>query len=173
MLSPFQDTKKAFNKDSLYYTIIIGGVMMGVMDLLKSKKNKPKVDIEVPSAPPSEEELPEFPSPAKESRKDAKAAVEKKSEAKRVEELAVRSEKQELHKMEQHEVKKPIFVKIDAYKDMTDEIGLIKTNLKEAEDLVKRVAEFKEDEDKEFNKWQDQLNDIQKKLIFADKILFQ
>ena len=55
---------------------------------------------------------------------------------------------------------------------MIDEIGLVNNIVKEGEGILTRVAEFKEDEDKEYHKWEAHVKDVQKKLIYVDKTLF-
>lgn len=86
---------------------------------------------------------------------------------------AVKSQKKELEMFEEHaEVKKPIFVRIELFRDIIDEIGISRSILHESNDILTRVSGFKHDEDKEFNKWQMNIQDIQKKLIYVDKVLF-
>ena len=149
---------------------------MALLDFLKKKKQEgPTIseELEVPAAPPTSEELPEFPSEAAPKVKKAEKEVEivSKDVVEKEEGYAIQLQKGELG--EREELKpKPIFVDLQLYKDMLDEVGLIKSVLKENEDALARVAEFKQDEDKEFKKWQDQLLDVQRKLIFADKTLF-
>ncbi len=138
--------------------------------LKKNKKHSEKLDI--PPAPPTKEELPSFPDIPKDisvpSKKEAPVPT-----AEQAEEKAVEEQKKELEEREDLKVKKPIFVGIENYKYMIDEVGLMKNTLKEAEDTIVRVSEFKEDEDKSFDSWQSQIEDIQKKLIYADKTLFK
>ena len=151
---------------------------MGVFDFLKSKKTEDKMwkkELEVPAAPPTAEELPEFPSP-----KDIPEEMEGNIDVQqpltesldRFEQRAVESQEEVLGGREDLTLQKPIFVTLTSYKDMVDEIGLMNNILKESEDTVVRVGEFKEDEDKEFNKWESEIRDIQKKLIYVDKALF-
>ena len=129
----------------------------------------------MPAAPPTAEELPEFPSPKEIPEAEIeKEAIEKPlpSALERFEDRAVTSQEEELEERETLSLKKPIFVTLRAYKDMIDEIGLVNSLLKEGEDTLVRVAEFKEDEDKEFNKWESQIKDMQKKFIYVDRVLF-
>lgn len=150
---------------------------MGFLEFLKRKKKEErfpeKKELEIPPAPPTAEELPAFPTPeeipkpkVKEITKPPIPTVEK------LEEGAVREEKELLEEREELALKKPIFVSLESFRDMLDEIGLVTNLLKENEDTLVRVSEFKEDEDKEFKKWESQISDIQKKLIYADKTLF-
>ncbi|MBR9692257.1 hypothetical protein GOV06_05740, partial [Candidatus Woesearchaeota archaeon] len=60
----------------------------------------------------------------------------------------------------------------DIYKEMMKDVSIIQNTLKEGSDSLTRISEFKEDEDKEFHKWEGQIKDIQRKLIYADKTLF-
>jgi len=152
---------------------------MGFTDLFKKKKKLESLDnkrIEVPAAPPSKKEMPEFPTPEDipEFKKEAPKPKPKKipSSVKKAERSAVRSQQKELEEREELKLKKPIYVYLDSYKEIMKDMKNIKNTLKEGEDSLKRVAEFKEDEDEEFKKWESQLKDIQKKLIYADKTLF-
>ncbi len=155
---------------------------MGFTDLFKKKRElEPlgKKKIEVPAAPPSKKEMPEFPTPKeipefrKESAKIEKPLSKKEySSIKKIERNAVRSQKKELEEREDLKLKKPIFVYLDSYKEIMKEVNQINNTLKEGDDSLKRVSEFKEDEDEEFKRWESQIKDIQKKLIYADKTLF-
>ena len=153
---------------------------MGFIDFLKGKKKESgfpeKRELEIPPAPPTAEELPEFPTPeAIPKSKVIEEAAERPPIpiVEKIERAAVETQEGELEAVEAREgVTKPIFIPLEQYKDIMDEIGLANNILKENEDILVRVGEFKEDEDKEFNKWENQIKDIQKKLIYADKTLF-
>jgi hypothetical protein len=142
---------------------------MGVFDFLKGKQ---RTEADIPPPPPlEEEELPEFPEIPEE--KDIKELLEKPEiSIEKIERTAVREEKEELEEFEHPKYAKPIFVNVKNYRDVLDELGLIKNIINENTDVVSRVGEFKGDEDKEFEKWQKLVEDIQKKLIFVDKTLF-
>ena len=144
---------------------------MGFMDFLKGKKRMEaeipeRIEMEIPPAPPKKEELPSFPVPKEIPQKREISPVEK------IEERAVKSQQEELGERDELKLKKPIFVDLDLYKEMINEITLINSNLKEGKDSLSRMDEFSEDEDKEFSKWENSIKDIQKKLIYADKTLF-
>ncbi|MBW2965510.1 hypothetical protein KY342_00230 [Candidatus Woesearchaeota archaeon] len=137
----------------------------------------PKEELEVPPAPPTTEELP---SPEEVATiKAVKEAVEKPVKQKLVpsvveqmEERAVEETKELVEEREDLRLQKPIFISLESFKDIIDEISLTSNILKENEDILTRINEFKEDEDKQFNKWESQLKDMQKKLIYVDKALF-
>ncbi len=68
---------------------------------------------------------------------------------------------------------KPIFIKVMEYKAIIDDVTQIKVNLKEADDVLFRLEEFREEEEKQYKRWQSTLMDVQKKLIYADRSLFE
>lgn len=149
---------------------------MTFLDFLKKKKEvATEDDLDIPAAPPTSEELPVYPS-SKDAPKEKvyhkKEIVPEEEAVDKAEDYAVRLQKEQLAERDDLKLKKPIFVELHLYKDMVDEIGLVKNIMKENEDILTRVAEFKEDEDKEFKKWQNQILDVQRKLIYADKTLF-
>jgi hypothetical protein len=164
-----------------YIVVIFKRGNMGFLDILKGKKKEElpeKRELDIPAAPPTSEELPTFPS-AKEAKKPEiteepiiKPAERPISPLERMEEAAVKEQKEVLEERDELELKRPIFIPIEQFRFIVDEMGLVKNILKENEDTLARVSEFKEDEDKEFNKWESQIKDIQKKLIYADKTLF-
>lgn len=142
---------------------------MGIFGLFKSKK---EAKLETPPPPPlGEGELPEFPEIPKE--KAVKEVIKKpKISIEQVEKEAVRKEKIELEEKKHLRLTKPIFVNVKDYRDVIDELGLVKNIMKEEIDVMARIEDFKVDEDKEFERWQKLLSDVQKKLIFIDKTLF-
>ena len=149
---------------------------MGFMNIFKSKKRESldKKELDIPPAPPTSDELPEFPSPSeigKMPKKIPKAPAP--PNMKKIEAEAVREQEEVLEEREELSLTRPIFVPLENFRDVMDEVTLVKNILKENEDTLVRVSEFKEDEDKEFNKWENQIRDIQKKLIYADKTLFK
>lgn len=148
---------------------------MSFLDFLKGKKKEEDVqakkELSIPEAPPTSEELPELP---KERSKDKELFTKDNADlnVKKEEEKALKMQQKELDQRDELKLVKPIFVDVELYRDIVDELGLIKNTMKENEDTIARVAEFKQDEDQEFKKWQNQILDIQRKLIYADKTLF-
>ena len=138
------------------------------------KKEIPEKGLEVPSVPSTKEELP--------SPKDI-AAISAVKEAvgktkpinlsmEQMEETAVKQQKEELEEREGIKLTKPLFIPADSYKELLEDLGLTRGILKENEDIIDRVIDFKEGQDREFNKWESQFKDMQKRLIFVDKTLF-
>lgn len=132
-------------------------------------------ELDIPPAPPSEEDLPEFPEIPEFKEKPTATAPPKRAlpSAEKIEEEAFREEKRQLAMAETHEVAKPVFVRMDSFQSIISELNMIKSIAKESDDAIIRVGDFAEDQDREFNKWQSQLGDIQKKLIFIDKTMFK
>ena len=63
-----------------------------------------------------------------------------------------------------HKRRKPLFVKVDTFKLILSEIRTAKVTLKESENNLARIAEIDSANDKEFDKWHSQLNEVQRRL---------
>ncbi len=151
---------------------------MGIFKFLK-KEGKAGEDLEIPPAPPIKEALPTF---SEREVKAIKEAVERPRKKEKpvapperiidVEEAAVASQRRLLGRREHLELTKPLFIDVNVFRNIVDEIALVQNTLKEADDSLARLDEFKEDEDKEFKRWLNDVQDVQKKLIYVDKTLF-
>lgn len=69
--------------------------------------------------------------------------------------------------------KENVFVKVDEYREILEGTNRIRDNLKEATEVILRLNELKGEEDKEFEKWRLELEDVQRKLMYVDKIIFE
>lgn len=67
---------------------------------------------------------------------------------------------------------KPLFVKIDDYKDAMTTLKELKTKLKESTDILTELSKIKEREEEELEGWHNQLEEIKTKLEAVDKTLF-
>ncbi len=67
----------------------------------------------------------------------------------------------------------PVFVKIDEYKDVLEVMNLIRSRIKDAKETLARVNEIKNEEDAELELWSTTLDDIERKVDFADRTLFE
>ena len=74
--------------------------------------------------------------------------------------------------IERNDGDSPLFVRSTYFKAAVDELAVAKNTLSEAEHILTRVQDFDSDQDKEFEKWRSQVADVQKKLLYAEKILF-
>lgn len=67
----------------------------------------------------------------------------------------------------------PVFVKIDDYKDVLEVINIIKNKVVDAKKTLDKINELKNDEDSELELWHNALNEIEHKVDFIDKTLFE
>ena len=68
----------------------------------------------------------------------------------------------------------PLFVKSDLFKnDVLDNIAKIKSEVKSSNEVVSRLADFEQDENTIYREWHSQMEDLQKKLLSVDKLLFK
>lgn len=68
---------------------------------------------------------------------------------------------------------KPLFVKVEKYREVMVTLNELKNKLKDAGDLLVELNKIKEQEERELSAWQDDLNSIKDKLINIDKTLFE
>ena len=66
-----------------------------------------------------------------------------------------------------------IFVKIDEYKEILDVLNMLKSKLSEARDTLNKINELKNDEDAELDTWHTELEEVERKVQFIDKALFE
>lgn len=67
----------------------------------------------------------------------------------------------------------PLFVRADLYSDVITAIDDSKKNLRESDEVLYRCKETHTELDLEYNKWNTELEDIQRKLISIDQKLFE
>jgi hypothetical protein len=79
----------------------------------------------------------------------------------------------EVEELKERAPVKPVFVDVEHFKDILDDLNSTKLDLKEGMEIMQKLEEIKLEKDKNFDKWKSQLEDIQRKLIFIDKTLFE
>ena len=133
------------------------------MGLFSRKKRNVDEELEVPSAPSEDdempEEMPEFPAIPEEFKLPEKDKLKPPEIIEETREII--------------EPTKPLFIEISDFKEILEELGMMKTILKEADDAGARTEEFAAGEDKELRKWESIVYDAQKKLIYCEKILIR
>ena len=67
----------------------------------------------------------------------------------------------------------PIYVRIEEYKDVLDVINMVKNKLKEARDTLNRINELKNEEDIELEKWEQGLDQVERRMEYIDKVMFE
>jgi len=71
-----------------------------------------------------------------------------------------------------NEKQMPVFVKIEDYKDVIDVIDLIRAKIDETKETLLKINELKNQEDAELEHWKNELDDIENKMNYIDKSLF-
>lgn len=68
---------------------------------------------------------------------------------------------------------KPIYVKIDQYKEAVANVERIKALCSEADKTLAEIGRIRASEDRELQKWQEDVNKIKEKLLLIDKRIFE
>ncbi|HLD88910.1 MAG TPA: hypothetical protein VI894_01760 [Candidatus Nanoarchaeia archaeon] len=141
---------------------------MGFFDFLKKRET-----LDLPPAPPAgiEEEnleLPELPElPSFELKK--KPATSSPIIPKILPPPSLLSERE----MEEIKKARPIYVNISDYKKSIDAVNDARKILNETEAHILKIGEIESQKQKANAKYQDRVEDIQRKLIFLDKTIFE
>ena len=118
---------------------------------------------ELPEAPSPE--MPEVPMPSPEER----ATPEEISAAPSFEPV------EEAPEFPEREVlRKPVgpaFVSVDEYRSIIDNSNRVRAKLTEAEQYLHRLEEIKSEEEKLFEKWRSQLEDVERRLGHIDRVI--
>jgi len=67
----------------------------------------------------------------------------------------------------------PVFVKIDEYKDVINVMNMVKNKIDEAKETLGKINELKNEEDAELELWHTGLEEVERKIMFIDKTLFE
>jgi hypothetical protein len=67
----------------------------------------------------------------------------------------------------------PVFVKIEDYKDVIDIMELVKSKVNEANDILEKIRQLKAQEDAELELWNSNLEDVERKIAYIDRTLFE
>ncbi|RMF07032.1 hypothetical protein D6764_00770 [Candidatus Woesearchaeota archaeon] len=68
---------------------------------------------------------------------------------------------------------RPLFIRADLYSDALKDVDDAKLSLRDAEEALMRAKDIREQIDKQYQKWHDSLEDIQRKLVLVDQKLFE
>ncbi|MBI2541987.1 hypothetical protein HYV80_04725 [Candidatus Woesearchaeota archaeon] len=68
---------------------------------------------------------------------------------------------------------KTIYVKVDKFKATLGSINVVRSDLKKTEEALAKLESIKNSKDRAFDRVKSSLDDLQKKLIFIDKTLFE
>jgi hypothetical protein len=67
----------------------------------------------------------------------------------------------------------PVFVRIDEYRDVLDVMNMVRNKLEEAKATIAKINELKNEEDSELELWRTGVEEIERKIAFVDKVLFE
>lgn len=67
----------------------------------------------------------------------------------------------------------PVFVRIEEYKDVLDVMNMIKNKIENAKETLGKINELKNEEDAELELWHTGLEEVERKVEFVDKVLFE
>ncbi|MBW3000130.1 hypothetical protein KY339_05650, partial [Candidatus Woesearchaeota archaeon] len=125
-------------------------------------------ELEVP-APPSEEEI------RAETEEKVEVKIPEMTDDEIPDTLPDLEEKriEEKVEMELREASGPLFVASHAFNAMNAGIGSIKINLKTSEEILSSMDEIRMRQDSAYEKWARLLENIERKLVYVDKSLFE
>lgn len=72
-----------------------------------------------------------------------------------------------------HRARGPLFVRTDKFRAAVDDIEQIRAKFKEEDNIFFAVSEVKSTQDKQFESFKQTVEDIQRKLLFIDRALFE
>lgn len=67
----------------------------------------------------------------------------------------------------------PVFVDVDDFKKLLDDINHMKTILNDSREGFKTIETLRVEQDKSLDSWKTELEDLQRKFIFIDRTLFE
>ena len=68
---------------------------------------------------------------------------------------------------------KPLFVKVERYRDVVETLRKLKAKLNDADVVLHKLGQLKQEEDKELASWQSDLEKIRGQLLDIDRKLFE
>ncbi|MDP3729126.1 MAG: hypothetical protein Q8R18_06790 [bacterium] len=68
---------------------------------------------------------------------------------------------------------KPLFVKVEKYRDVVETLKKLKARLNDADSVLSKLGQLREEEDRELAAWQSDLERIRGQLLDIDRKLFE
>jgi hypothetical protein len=68
---------------------------------------------------------------------------------------------------------KALFIKLDNYKKTLEQLNMLKSKLDEANAVFNKIVELKKEEDAEISLWQSGLAEVERKIDYVEKTLFE
>ncbi|MFT4303408.1 MAG: hypothetical protein ACMXYG_02505 [Candidatus Woesearchaeota archaeon] len=70
-------------------------------------------------------------------------------------------------------MEKKVYVKVEDYKDIVDIMTLIKKKVSDARNVLGSINNLKNEEDAELEQWNNNLDEIDRKIDYLDRTLFE
>ena len=74
---------------------------------------------------------------------------------------------------EQQRTMRSMYIKGDDFREITENIEIIRRRMRESEQALMRLNNLKNDQDKLFERTDSAIEDVQRKLMYVDKALFE
>ncbi len=134
-----------------------------------------------PAEKDSELSLPEFPDVSKLKELDEDELAQLFSPHKKeFEELETRARESQQHELARLHDKadirtrrEPLFVNVSGFKAVLGDLDSIRNQLQSGVAALDKIIEIKNSEDQEFTRWQKALEDVERKLMYIDKVVFE
>jgi hypothetical protein len=163
---------------------------MAFLSFLKKKPKQESLDLPPPPAPesamqpaevrivnelPSMEQLPELPEEAPAAMELPSMPEHEEAPMPELEEAPAEMPEPEERPVKARPVtrKEPLFVNVEDYQNVLTSINYVRSKLGEAEDLVRKLNDIKAVEEKNFEAWRNQLEDVQRKLAYVENVVFE
>ena len=66
-----------------------------------------------------------------------------------------------------------LFIEVDEYKNILEDITIIRNKVKESDYVAEALTDLRNKVDVEFEKWREDFEEMQRKLLYMDKVLFE
>lgn len=118
--------------------------------------------------PPLPELPPALPAPTPAREKEARTYT---TGAEKVFDKTITEEQTEMPAEKIRVIPKPAFVDVEDYKRIINDTNTIRSKLMDAENFVRKLSDIKNEEERAFEKWRTQLEDVEKKLNYVDQLI--
>ncbi|RME54552.1 hypothetical protein D6777_03385 [Candidatus Woesearchaeota archaeon] len=138
------------------------------MGLFGSNKKEQPAKAELPPL-----KFPDLPQDQTSEQKQAKITQEEANTIKQAVSMPPVQNVQEDANSEEIMEEKPLFVKVENYREVMSTLEELKEKLKETSTLLNELNRIKDEEEHEIDSWQNELESIKEKLMLIDKTLFE
>ncbi len=69
--------------------------------------------------------------------------------------------------------KSPVFIKIEEYRQVLDVLDELKKQVVDVRETLQEIDDIRSEEEVDLNQWRNQLDEVEKKILFVDQALFE